>query len=166
MEIQEVKDLTPISWANQPVLVSKQVAKAYNTTVNCLNKNFTRAKEYFTEGVHYYKLTGDALRQFKEKYPTFADQYSTWIYLWTIRGILLHGKMINTDAGIYIERDLQLKILRYQHTDFAPADFMFKLEKMCLEKFENRRAYRQEYFNITFEEACAELDSHKDEISA
>ena len=74
--------------------------------------------------------------------------------------------MINTDAGIYIERDLQLKILRRYHTDFAPIDLVSKLEKICHKKFIDRRAYRREYFNITFEEACAELDSHKDKISA
>ena len=111
MEIQEVKDLTPISWQNQPVLVSKQVAKAYNTTVNCLNKNFTRAKEYFTEGVHYFKLTGDALRQFKSQVKKIhmaeIHPYAAWAYLWTYQGCARHCKMLNTPEAWQMFNELE-----------------------------------------------------------
>jgi len=55
-------------------------------------------------------------------------------------------------------------ILRVHNTPFAPYRFMTKLEKRCHAAFADRRV-RGEYFNITFEEACAELDSHADEIA-
>ena len=72
MEIQEVKDLIPISWANQPVLLTSQVAKAYGTSTNVIKENFRYAKEQFEEGVHYYKLTGAELRALKNKVRSSA----------------------------------------------------------------------------------------------
>ena len=56
-------------------------------------------------------------------------------------------------------------VLRIHSTGFAPYRFMTKLEKRCHAAFAERRV-RGEYFNITFEEAIAELDSHADEIAA
>ena len=58
-----------------------------------------------------------------------------------------------------------LDVLRVHATDFAPYDFMTKLEVICHKAFEERRV-RGEYFDITFEEAVAELDSHAQEIAA
>ena len=57
-----------------------------------------------------------------------------------------------------------LDVLRVHATDFAPYDFMTKLEIACHKAFEGRRV-RGEYFDITFEEAVAELDSHAQEIA-
>ncbi len=41
---------------------------------------------------------------------------------------------------------------------------MTKLERRCHSTFAGRQV-RGEYFDITFEEACAELDRHADEIA-
>lgn len=57
-----------------------------------------------------------------------------------------------------------LDVLAVHRTEFAPRDVIFHIESLCHATFENHRA-RGEYFNITFEEACNELDSHADEIS-
>ena len=100
MEIQEVKDLTPIDWNNQRVLISKQVADAYGATVKNISMNFSHSKEYFKEGVHYYKLTGEDLRAFKRytKRIGMAEihPYAAWAYLWTYQGCARHCKMLNT----------------------------------------------------------------------
>lgn len=55
-------------------------------------------------------------------------------------------------------------ILQIHCTGFAPFSFMTKLELRCHAAFSDRRL-RGEYFDITFEEACAELDSHAQEIA-
>ena len=100
MEIQQVKDLVKIEWANQPVLLTKQVAEVYGTTVSNINKNFSNAKEYFIEGEHYFKLVGEDLRQFKRytKRIRMAEvhPYAAWAYLWTYQGCARHCKMLNT----------------------------------------------------------------------
>ena len=57
-----------------------------------------------------------------------------------------------------------LKVKRVHHTAFAPRSFMYDIESRCHATFDDRRA-RSEFFNITFEEAVAELNSHADEIA-
>lgn len=63
-----------------------------------------------------------------------------------------------------VEQQVYLKVLRWHITDFAPYTFMKKVERRCHEKFADNRV-RGEYFAILFEDACAELDSHNEEIA-
>lgn len=62
-----------------------------------------------------------------------------------------------------VQRAKGQDVLRVHHTGLAPFSFMTKLEKHCHEAFAARRVHG-EFFKITFEEACAELDQHADEI--
>ena len=64
-----------------------------------------------------------------------------------------------------IKQQVYLDVKRVHHTDYAPFDFMTKLEKTCHAAFADRRV-RGEFFDISFEEAVAELDSHAEEIIA
>ena len=56
------------------------------------------------------------------------------------------------------------KVQRVHYTNFAPRSFMYGIESQCHAIFADCCA-RSEFFNITFEEAVAELDSHADEIA-
>lgn len=53
---------------NQRVLTTAQIAEWYGTDTKAISKNFTRNKERYTEGKHYYCLTGDAKREFLNRY--------------------------------------------------------------------------------------------------
>lgn len=57
-----------------------------------------------------------------------------------------------------------LDVLRIHQTDFAPFHDMVSVEQACHAAFADRRV-RGEIFNISFAEACAELDRHADEIA-
>lgn len=57
-----------------------------------------------------------------------------------------------------------MDVLRVHTADFAPYDFMTRLEIICQKAFEGQRV-RGEYFDITFEEVAAQLDSHADEVA-
>ena len=57
-----------------------------------------------------------------------------------------------------------LDVINFYHTEFAPHDFMLSIERNCQKHFKDFQT-QGEFFNITFAEACAELDKHKDEIS-
>ena len=116
MEIQEVNDLIPIVWENQRVLISKQVAKAYGTTTNVIKENFRRSKEYFEEGVHYFKLTGEELRALKAQFNEFRNsdfvspvpKMANCLYLWTYEGCVRHCKMLNTPNALEILEELRV----------------------------------------------------------
>lgn len=95
----EIQNLAPVEWSNQLVLVTKQVADAYGCKPKRIHDNFTRAKEQFQEGVHYFKLQGEQLRQFKhytEKNGVQIPPSTTHLYLWTYQGCARHCKMLNT----------------------------------------------------------------------
>ena len=104
----EVKDLVPVDYANQRVLLTAQLADKYMTTPKHINDNFQNAKAQFVEGVHYFKLTGTALREFKNRVETFGvvGTRARSLYLWTEQGALLHCKMLNTDAAWKVFKDL------------------------------------------------------------
>lgn len=63
-----------------------------------------------------------------------------------------------------VEGAVYLKVTRVYHTKFAPFADMRSVEASCHKAFSNRRV-RGEYFQITFEEACSELDKHTSRIA-
>ena len=75
------------------------------------------------------------------------------------------GVTKNLDKRIgNVKRSVYLDVLRTHQTALAPRRFIFSLEKICHAAFEARRV-RGEFFNITFEEAQAELDRHAQSIA-
>ena len=95
----DIQNLVPVDFANQRVLLTAQVADVFNCPPKRINDNFTRSKEYFDDTVHYFKLTGLALRQFKsyaEKIGVAVAPSAMHLYLWTYQGCVRHCKMINT----------------------------------------------------------------------
>ena len=57
---------TPTEKNNQRVLTSYQLAEAYGTDNKVISYNFNGNKEHFTEGKHYFVLTGDEMRAFRD----------------------------------------------------------------------------------------------------
>ena len=60
----DIKNLVPVDYSNQRVLLTAQVAEVFNTTTNVIKENFRYAKEQFEEGVHFFKVSGIELRAF------------------------------------------------------------------------------------------------------
>lgn len=63
-----------------------------------------------------------------------------------------------------VQCSIYLDVLRVHQTAFAPLDFMRIIERRCHDTFDAFRV-RGEYFAITFEEACTELDRYADDIA-
>lgn len=85
---------------DQRVLTSAQLAEVYGTDYKTISHNFTRNKQRYTEGKHYFTLKGEALKDFKTNHQ-IGDQlkHSPLIYLWTMKGALLHAKSLGTDEA-------------------------------------------------------------------
>lgn len=85
-----------------PVCTTAQLADYYGTTPEIIAQNFRRNKEHFIEVKHYFKLEGEALKEFKatlqnEGYLT--EKFAPALYFWTERGAIRHAKMLNTDRA-------------------------------------------------------------------
>ena len=107
----DIKNLVPVDYSNQRVLLTAQVAEVFNTTPDRIRDNFRYAKKHFKEGVHYFKVTGEALRTLKfqlddtqasgkqsgisHSLPIIPKMASAAI-LYTEQGCVRHCKMINT----------------------------------------------------------------------
>lgn len=101
-----MNDFPIIKYKNALVITSDQVATMYGTTKRVVSNDFNRNKNKFTEGKHYFKLTGDELKQFRDMQNLQSSQRglqisgkTRTIYLWTNRGALLLAKIIDTDIA-------------------------------------------------------------------
>lgn len=94
-------NLTPIENEGKRVLTTAQLAESYETSVDTINRNFNRNKERYTEGKHYYFLTGNELKEFfaSDKLSVANSEKIRTLYLWTEKGALLHAKSLNTDKA-------------------------------------------------------------------
>ena len=224
------KSPVPVEWQNKLVLTTTQLAEYYGCAVENIRDNFRKNKIHFVESKHYFKLEGELLKQFKAGYfdnkahsldeIELIDIRTPHLYLWTVAGIFLHGKLLNTISAwelfskigdklsrenhpvldeiifgkinlpkpkpdlacVYafefdnslvkigmsknvksrqgdIYRKLQFKVIRTYHTPFMSREMAHQIEKNCHKIFHSQLAYRQEYFNITFEAACEVIDS-------
>ena len=93
--------ITPIEQEGQRVLTTAQLAEAYGTTVDTINRNFNRNKSRYIEGKHFYRLTGNELKEFfaSDKLTDTNSSKIRTLYLWTEKGALLHAKSLNTDKA-------------------------------------------------------------------
>lgn len=100
----EIQSLVPVEWKAQLVLTSVQVVQGLGCSVDAIKMNFKNHRELYVEGVHYFKLTGEALRTFRRQvnlvYPATSphhiSKYASNLYLWTYQGVVRHSKLIDT----------------------------------------------------------------------
>ncbi len=88
-----------IRFKNVPVVTTAQLAIYFDTASVRIRQNHDRNRDRFVEGKHYYKITGDELRNFKKALSSLKilSQNATSLILWTERGAARHAKMLDTD---------------------------------------------------------------------
>ena len=98
-----MNELTPIENQGQRVLTTEQLAELYGVKPQVIQQNFVNHQDKFLEGVHYIKLEGPALKEFKSYFDNIEapviNKFSRVLYLWTKRGAARHSKMIGTDTA-------------------------------------------------------------------
>ena len=109
----EIGGLARITVNGEPVLTTTQLTKFYDCKQNRLTDNFRENKEHFVEGKHYFKLTGEDLKNFKSQLGNselaesqtgyselpYVGKAATHLMLWTKRGVARHAKMLNTHTA-------------------------------------------------------------------
>ena len=95
-----MNNLSVIEYQNQRILTTQQIADAYETDTALISNNFSRNKERYVPGKHYYCLEGEELRAFKGSHQIDDNlKFAPILYLWTEKGALLHAKSLNTDRA-------------------------------------------------------------------
>lgn len=99
----ETKKLPKVVWKDVKVITTELLAKVYGTATTNIKSNFNYNKGRFIEGKHYYRLTGAALREFKNNRVVNSDSVTNSrakeAILWTARGAARHAKMLETDQA-------------------------------------------------------------------
>lgn len=95
------KQIVAVEWNGERVVTTAQLADIYETDIDNVKKNFQRNVDKFTEGEHFYLLTGEELRAFKNRATDcpLVGKNANQLYLWTRRGASRHCKMLGTDRA-------------------------------------------------------------------
>jgi hypothetical protein len=108
-----VDSLPALSYRDVPVITTELLAQVYGTEPNNLRNNFARNEDRFEAGKHYFRLEGEALRQFKGLHCiTGSDAVEISprtrnLTLWTHRGAARHAKMLDTDLAWEVFEQLE-----------------------------------------------------------
>lgn len=142
--------LIPIEFKNQRIMTTKVLADEFGTDEGNIQKNFSRNEKRFVEGKHYYKLDGQALKDFKSSLPTECLQpikFAPILYLWTDRGAARHAKILDTDEAWEVYEQLEETYFRVKQnkaidsTQLSPELQMFKsiFDTVAAQQLENKQ---------------------------
>ncbi|EJS3290803.1 ORF6N domain-containing protein [Salmonella enterica] len=105
-----VETLSPILHNQIPVITTELLAQLYGAEVKNIQNNYARNAERFVAGKHFFKVTGDDLKNLRvtlshsqNLQPSLRGlQISPKVrslILWTERGAARHAKMLETDQA-------------------------------------------------------------------
>ncbi|NRT76352.1 ORF6C domain-containing protein [Clostridium beijerinckii] len=115
--------LMPLEFKNQRIILTKVLADEFGTDDKIIQQNFKRNEGRFTKGKHYYRLTGDELKEFKANLHLEGNlKFASELILWTDRGAARHAKILDTDEAWEVYETLE-------ESYFKPKVQMPKLSK-------------------------------------
>lgn len=97
-----------IEYQSEPVVTSDILAKVYGAETVQIRKNFNRNKQRFSDGKHYFFVSGKELKALADGVPKRYAMESDLempnlrgpsVTLYTKRGAALHAKMLQTDTA-------------------------------------------------------------------
>lgn len=95
-----VESISPIPHNQIPVIAAKLLAQLYGTEILNIQVNFTRNKERFVEGKHFFKVSGSELDDLRTSQRGLQiSPKNRSLILWTERGAVRHAKMLETDQS-------------------------------------------------------------------
>lgn len=170
--------LMPIEFKNQRIITTKVLAEEFGTEEGNIQKNYSRNEKRFLEGKHYYKLGGQALKEFKNSLPTESLEpikFAPVLYLWTDRGAARHAKILDTDEAWEVYEDLEEnyfnpkeKVQDLNTSELSPELQMFKqiFDTVAKQELENKqiKAYI-ERTNEKVEQTKEEIQGIRDVVA-
>ncbi|MFQ9247579.1 MAG: ORF6N domain-containing protein [Clostridium paraputrificum] len=173
-----MNNLTPLEFKNQRIITTKVLAEEFGTEEGNIQKNYSRNEKRFLEGKHYYKLAGQALKEFKNSLPTESLEpikFAPVLYLWTDRGAARHAKILDTDEAWEVYEDLEEnyfnpkeKVQDLNTSELSPELQMFKqiFDTVAKQELENKqiKAYI-ERTNEKVEQTKEEIQGIRDVVS-
>lgn len=114
--------LPVIEWKGVRVVTTETLAAGYGATSKQITNNFSRNKNRFEEGKHYFLIEGEELQGFKNctSLRGSVNKHTRNLTLWTERGAARHAKMLETDeAWSFFEK---MEDAYFRQVQAVPAD--------------------------------------------
>ncbi|HDK7218089.1 TPA: ORF6C domain-containing protein [Clostridium botulinum] len=93
-------EIQPVEVEGQRVLTTELLAGIYEVDPIRIQQGFIRNKDKFQKEKHYFRLTGEELKEFKANYLKDSNlKYASELMLWTERGANRHCKILDTDKA-------------------------------------------------------------------
>lgn len=116
--------LPQIAYRGVPVVTTETLARAYEVKPINIQKNFSANKDRFVEGKHYYTISGNDLKEFKncltESKSVEIGKRTATLTIWTERGAARHAKMLNSDRAWDVFELLEETFFRVARPDSLP----------------------------------------------
>lgn len=138
-----------IEWRKQVVITTALLAEVYETDVDNVKKNFSRHKDNFIEGTHYFLLQGEELSEFKNMVTNspLVGKNANQLYLWTERGANRHCKILDTDKAWEQFDHLEETYFNKDDSQKIPKDFASAL-RLAADEYEKRVLLEQKNIEL------------------
>lgn len=106
-----VETLPVLTWNNQAVITTEFLAAVYGASEKQILQNFNNNKDRFIEGVHFFKLTGNDLREFRSCIDNIdllqIHKNTASFLLFSERGAVRHAKILETEQAWAVQEKLE-----------------------------------------------------------
>lgn len=125
-----MNNLEQVKYNNDLILTTDQLAEFYGTTTQHIKQNFANNHGKFIEGKHFYQLTGQALKDFKDRVENFdlVGKNANALMLWTKRGASRHSKMLGTDQAWNMYDELEENYFNPKQTEIDTSNLSPELQ--------------------------------------
>ena len=97
---KKASSLIEMNYNGERFLTTTQIAEFYGTTDGSIKTNFSRNKNRFKEGRHFFKVSGEQLNDLRVTNSNLQISVKTRsVILWTERGALNHAKITDSDKA-------------------------------------------------------------------
>lgn len=156
--------LMPIEFKTQRIITTKVLAEEFAASEKNINDNFSNNHTRFIEGKHYFKLEGQALKDFKNSLPDNIGEplkFAPKLILWTEKGAARHAKILDTDEAWEVYEELEETYFRVKEN--KPTC----IEDVLISQLQEMKALRGEFQNIKIEseKQKEEIEGIKDVIT-
>lgn len=117
----KIENIVALEYNGQPVLTTKQLTELFECGNTTIRSTFNYHSDTFIEGVDYFYLTSEQIRDFLKEYTTKTSntrgvknfhtpvsKLARFLYLWTKNGTLKLSRFIGTDKAKAIYVNLAL----------------------------------------------------------
>lgn len=121
------KQTSLIQYKSVPVMTTEQLSDFYGTDSVNIRKNYTRNAERFIDGKHFFKISGQELKDFASDFEVLTNSNmeisskARTLTLWTEKGAARHAKILDTDQAWDVFEQLEEVYFAVKEKTHLPA---------------------------------------------